>query len=192
MISSYEAFLEGRKPATYVNLGIISRPELISKLMKYPKINEFGDFWMFFRNDRMKSRYMKQMNGIKPGTPERQYILGITLGYPPKAVDFYTRYFEWQLREREVAKDWFFTHNVAMKYHGIMFVSHVDDLEENARWLWDTYQIDEEICIEAIKMPERENERFIVQFRNLSDITDVREKAKQVLKYNSLTLHGMS
>jgi hypothetical protein len=129
---------------------------------------------------------------IKLATPERHHILGIALGYPPKAVDFYTRYYDWQLREREAAKYWFFTHKVGMKYHGIMFVGHIDDLEANARWLWDTYQIDEEIWIEAIKMPERVSERFPIGFRNLSDISMVREKAKQVLQYNRVSLQTVA
>ncbi|RAL22560.1 hypothetical protein [Thermoflavimicrobium daqui] len=192
MLSSYEAFLEGVKPATYVNLDIIVRPELIPNLMEYANFNESDNFWMFFRDEEMKTQFLNQYSNLSHNDPERERILGLTLGYPPKAVDFYTYYYEWQQREREEAKHWYFTHKVGMKYHGIMFTSHIDDLKENAQWLWDTYQIEEDTYIKVVRMPDRKREEFPVAFRNLADLVDAKEKVQRILDHNRVALEPIA
>ncbi|TCP64028.1 hypothetical protein [Baia soyae] len=139
MVSSYEAFLKGLKPATYVNLDILSQPELIPALKEYPSWNECENFWMFFRSEEQKENFLSNCKCVDESSRHR--LLGIELGFPPKAVDFYVKMSS-QYDENPIETDrWYFANKVGVHYHGYHFASRIDDLEENIKWLWKTYQI---------------------------------------------------
>lgn len=172
MVSSYEAFLEGIKPSTYVNLDILSRPELIPELQKYPSWNDGENFWMFFQTEEQKENFLSQHDCLHEDDPERERIVGLELGFPPKAVNFYTHYYKWQQHDREKAKEWFFANKASMYYHGLRFTSHVDDLEDNVRWLWSKYQIDE-----PVEVSIDDHDLYIV-YKNNDDLHRVSAEAK--------------
>lgn len=181
MISSYEAFLEGIKPSTYVNLDILSRPELIPELQKYPSWNECENFWLFFRSEEKKERFLNEYRNLNESGRHR--LLGLELGFPPKAVDFYVKQHDWYQKDQPKADEWFFSNKAGLHYHGIRFASHIDDLHDNVRWLWHTYKIDEPIEISV-----GSSSGMWIQYRNKSDIHNVSVKAKELLHKESPAL----
>ncbi|MDQ0417567.1 hypothetical protein J2Z48_001740 [Croceifilum oryzae] len=139
VIASYESFLNGLKPSTYVNLDILSQPELIPALREYPSWNECENFWMFFRSESQREQFLSKY--LNANDSEQHRLLGIELGFPPKAVDFYVKMAS-QYAANPIGTDrWYFANKVGVHYHGYNFASRIDDLEENIKWLWETYQI---------------------------------------------------
>lgn len=138
-IVDVDAFLLGMKPAYYGNKGCPTTMKHMDKLKDYPCVTEGvdisdNDYFLFFQNDGLKQDFLDKFHDMKPRSPEFHELLGITIGYPPAAARFFAR-----CQQNEQLYDY----SLAIHYAGIRCVSHVDDLKENATWLWDRY-IEEE------------------------------------------------
>jgi hypothetical protein len=110
--------------------------------------------------------------------------LGLTLGFPPKAVEFYVTYYEWQLHDRSAAVAYYFSHKVGYRYAGVMCEGHIDDLIENAEWLWNRYGLVQDMAIKVIQKPKDELIEFSVGYRNVDDLLYAEDQVKKVLDHN--------
>ncbi|MDQ0418153.1 IS4 transposase [Croceifilum oryzae] len=169
MVSSYEAFLEGVKPSAYENLDMLSQSELIPALKKHPAWNECENFWMFFQSEGQKERFLSQY--LHSTDSEQHRLLGLELGYPPRAVDFYVKI----LHETSHP-------TVGVHYHGYNFTSCIHDLEENIKWLWSTHKI-----VDSVEV--RFNQESY-QIRHL-DINDLQTALEEVHKKTNVLESAM-
>lgn len=139
-----DAFLLGMKPALFGNTGSPTMMNNMDKLVHYPYITkgidlfDREDFFLFFQNDEQKRDFLTKLKTVVPRSPEFHELLGLTLGYPPAAVRFYTAC---------KTQPHLSAYRLAIRYAGIRCVSHVDDLTENATWLWNRYTEDEDMKI---------------------------------------------
>ncbi|RAL22001.1 hypothetical protein [Thermoflavimicrobium daqui] len=146
MMPSFESFIKGHKPAIYENsLCPLFSKVLPDLLLKYPFINgdnialnDEGETYLFFDNEELKESFENQLSDITKGSLEFHRLLGRTLGYPPKAVDFYIhKEVNSQLSQR----------SVGLYYMGVNCSSDVLDLDENCQWLWEHYPSHEQLQI---------------------------------------------
>lgn len=179
----YESFLLGVKPACFEMVTRLKR-EVLKELKKYPHHYKNENGAIFFRNEAMKRNFLLDTEGLSTTDPVYHKILGLTLGFPPKAVDFYANYYGWQLKDREEAKRYFFTHKVGFRYMGIMCEGHIDDIKENAAWLWERYPSDKPMVIKAIKKPDGDLLTFPVDNGDFSGLLEAKQKVKEVLAHN--------
>ena len=140
-----DAFLIGMKPALYGNTGSPTMINNMDKLLSYPYVTkgidifDGQDFFLFFQNERLKDDFVNQVKNIQPRSPGFHELLGITLGYPPKAAKFYAR-----CQENEHLYDY----SIGIMYGGVRCVSHIDEVIENSSWLWDRYTDDKDLRIQ--------------------------------------------
>jgi hypothetical protein len=142
MMPSFESFIKGYKSAIYENsLCPQFRRFLPDLLANYPFIsgnyialNGEGETYLFFQNENLKGRFLKQLNGIDKNSLEFHRLLGHTLGYPPKAIDFFIKKELDQSLEKR---------SVGLYYMGVSCSSDIFDLEDYCRWLWDHYDFDQ-------------------------------------------------
>lgn len=138
-----DAFLLGIKPAYYGNTGCPTTMKHMDKLKYYPCVTEGidisdNDYFLFFQNDQLKNEFLDKLYDVAPRSPEFHELLGLTIGYPPKAAKFFAR-----CQQDEDLYDF----SLAIHYAGIRCISHVDNLIENATWLWDQYIEEEDMRI---------------------------------------------
>lgn len=136
-----ESFIRGIKPALHepaMNQRLVK--ELPRLIKNYPYLTEGIDlydgtqFYLFFQNEEMKKKFLEDTKGIKPRSIPFHKALGLALGFPPKAVDFYCRCL--QLEEEGKPEP----PRVGIHYCGLNFSSDPADLTENITWLWERYQ----------------------------------------------------
>lgn len=123
-----KAFINGIKPAILLLEGDEEVDSLLSYPHVYVEISEYGKHILFFRNEASKKEWVKSTIGVD--RQELHRLLGLTLGYPPKAVNFFVANLGEHLRDK----------TVTVRYSGINFGGSIDDLEENIKWIWDSYQ----------------------------------------------------
>lgn len=94
---------------------------------------EEGEEHLFFYDEELKEEiYLKYIKGnehIKPYTEEYHRLLGTILGFPPKAVDFFSS----GEHEKQPHK------KVFLQFCGVQCVASIDNLVEDVEWLWEKY-----------------------------------------------------
>jgi hypothetical protein len=139
-----DAFLLGMKPAYYGNTGSPTMVNNMDKLEHYPCITDGidifdgQDFFLFFQDEQLKNDFLNKVNQVPPRSPAFHELLGKALGYPPLAARFYA-----QCTDNESLYDF----SLSIRYAGVRCISHVDELIENATWLWDRYTENEDMKI---------------------------------------------
>jgi hypothetical protein len=163
MMVDHEAFLKGIKPALYRadNQGL---QELFPILKEYPHLKDHTGRFLFFQSKEKKQEYVDNLRQIDINSPEYHKMLGLLLGYPPKAVDFYVR----KCTDRSLAEV-----SIGLGYSGVRCVCDVRELIENTIWLWDTYQLDEELRLMV------EGEFIYVSYRNMEELKNVQASILQ-------------
>jgi hypothetical protein len=145
----YEMFVQGLKPAIYRNSFDKQFVEKLPYLKEhYPYISHRkialipeAETYLFFQNERMKEDFLRKLNQISsPFSPDFHRLLGHTLGFPPKAVEYFA-----QTKMGTVEAELLNKRKVGMYYLGIGCSGDIYDLVENVHWLWDTYQINKEM-----------------------------------------------
>lgn len=139
-----DAFLSGMKPAHYGNKGCSTTMKHIDKLRNYPYVTDGiniseDDYFLFFQNEELKQDFVKQLAHVESRSPQFHQLLGNALGYPPLATQFYAT-----CQENKQNYDY----SIGLMYGGVRCVSHVDDLIDNATWLWDRYTDDKDLRIQ--------------------------------------------
>lgn len=151
-----QSFLYGYKPA-YLHAAGFKFPyqtkDEVKQLDKYPCIE--GIFSpssyaqvLYFQNHQLKENFLLSGIDYRKDSREFQLLLGETLGYPPKAVRYFVNHY-WNEVDTERSD------KIGMHYCGISFVACIDDLEENSKWLWDTYNY----CGDIVVTRKTENKR---------------------------------
>lgn len=130
MNSEFEAFLTGYKPALLCNP--LEDQEIVDRLWNYPHIRIRDVQMLFFQNEELQSEYIERSQGLVIGEPEHHRLLGITLGYPPIAADYFAR--SWIDRR-------LWDESVAFDYYGLFFAGHIHDVIPIAEWLWENVPI---------------------------------------------------
>lgn len=185
-IDTWKGFLLGIRPACYENIERI-KPEVKEELIKYPHVLD-EKFGMFFHNESDRHTWIEQTSGLEPGSVAYVKRLGETLGYPPKAVDFYSKHWLRVTVEGNKDKSYFFSVKVGMVYCGIQCAGHVDDLEENVQWLWNRYEQPYDIVIKIIMDLNFRSPDFIepvelnIPYRDFTRLSEVHTKALHHLK----------
>lgn len=185
---SYQSFLEGIKPAIYVyNEQQLSQDEQ-AELDTYPSISVYpplGDKGvMFFCNEELKESFLQEIRQVDLSSTDASAILGAFLGFPPKAVDFFTNR-DYHIRQHRA------TYCIGVNYAGIQFAAHIDDLEDNINWLWDTYENKLPVWV-SIKLLEKKSyhpEHFWIRYRNETDVLEAREFLEEIMKRNQQYLN---
>ncbi|SHF33925.1 hypothetical protein SAMN05444392_11612 [Seinonella peptonophila] len=107
-------------------------------LMHYPHILT-NDYYIFFQTIEQKNEFIPKLRKVKFDSPEFRKLVGLEIGYPPKAVDFYVKYSELEKQEGSYEINQLESHRVSIRYAGIRCVCHLDDLIECFEWLWEKY-----------------------------------------------------
>lgn len=132
-------FVKGKKPALYDTLASKRFSKRLPTLnLRYPYIEDLNlipdsKFYLFFQDEESKQSFLSETKGVAVPSPDFHRILGMALGYPPKAVDFFVKCE--QDRSMENLK-------IGMHYQGISCSGNVYDLIENCNWLWEKYTFD--------------------------------------------------
>lgn len=139
-----DAFLIGMKPAHYGNKGCPTTMKHIDQLMSYPHVTDGiaisnDDYFLFFQNEDLKQDFLRKVSKVKFRSPQFHQLLGDTLGYPPLATQFFAA-----CQENKQNYDF----SIGIMYGGVRCVSHVDNLIDNATWLWNRYTDDKDLRIQ--------------------------------------------
>ncbi|UWE05319.1 hypothetical protein [Laceyella sacchari] len=134
--TEYDLFLEGKKPAILYNphnKDIIYPPCLSEITERYPYISGIQVFdvenqLLYFQNESLKMDFVCQSQSVEINSLEWHKLIGLTLGYPPKATDFFMKIQSDPTLKRYQA---YFHHD------GMSFIGNVKEKQEIAKWLHD-------------------------------------------------------
>jgi hypothetical protein len=134
-MTDIQAFISGRKPSLLHALppdtpGFYDDWVL---LQGYPwvhevVINTLPGVTIYFQDEEKKQNYLDRVGRVIVDSAEYHRLLGVTLGYPPKAAECYA-----------LLIDDLHTPSVGMGWDGIGCTGGVHDIEVNVSWLWDHY-----------------------------------------------------
>ena len=123
-----EAFLDGYKPAILIERD---HPNL-HLLNDYPSYPFDEKLILFFQNEGLRKQYESKMEYLEKDTYEECCLLGLTLGFPQKSVEFFARNEQIRLRTGMLSNRGV---SIGMEWAGICFTTHIDYVEHEARWL---------------------------------------------------------
>ena len=132
------------KLAVFVSKYDVGIEELI-KYFKYPYIefsirNKVKGNIIIFKNEEIKNNFVKEFKVILEeekqndtlNIEKRHMLVGNYMGFPPKAVEYFSC-------EKYKTKDTNSPINISMNYYGLYFASYPETIEEDIKWLEDTY-----------------------------------------------------
>lgn len=180
----YEAFLNGYKPACYENTARL-QPDILTRLETYPHVELEENLKMYFQSTILLQEFVDQAKGLKLWSSDAVALVGKTLGYPPQAVAYYSQHWERSKIYKSLEEQRSQTVKVGMKYAGIQFAAHIDDLWENSYWLWDTYQQDYPIWYMVTWLQEGMGVDFRVPYLDIKELARVEEMLREVLRQNN-------
>lgn len=106
MKRDYEAFLDGYKPALLIESDAKMFPKLIDE--NFPSVIAYRrkdfDLYLFFQSEENKKKYLALNRGYEEDTYENHYLMGITLGFPKKSVEFFAELNSGRLRRSKKEK----------------------------------------------------------------------------------------
>lgn len=174
-----ESFLNGYKPAVLMNPNRDDEKDFIP-LARYPFVENIQVFdlagqVLYFQNEQLKQDYLYQSkNTSDPHSPEFHRLLGLTLGFPPKAVDFYVSELMSPNNYRE--------DRVGLDYCGISCISGLDDLLENAYFLWNRNKNqNEELEIWHKSTPESKSKTYEIRYQDYDQLLQVQKEIVRLL-----------
>jgi hypothetical protein len=138
-LSSVDSFLQGIKPSCYENRTKLDAVKL-DELSVYPYYDDNEEFRLYFRDEALKQRFMTAIKGLDRNNSQYIKVFGDVLGYPPKATEFFADYQTKRQVDVTTASIYFQNVRVNMLYCGVQFMGHVEDVGENALWMWERYR----------------------------------------------------
>jgi hypothetical protein len=93
--------------------------------------------FLFFQKEEMKQEFLHKTFGLEKDHPELHKQIGLVLGYPPRAVEFFYKN-KLDKLDRE---------GISLSYVGGSCIMDIDDLIENAIWYWNQYQFHDEMLV---------------------------------------------
>jgi hypothetical protein len=178
-ISSIDAFKMGMKPAYLTTSESKDVENELLELKGYPCLDEGieiadeGEFYLFFQNHSEMKSFLKETEGLSPKSKEFQMILGLTLGYPPKSVEYFGA--KW---DDESLGDY----GVALTHAGSTAITHIDDLVEVAQWFWNTYPYAEDLEMGLVDMAKGWV-RFSSPFKDQDALLELQQKGLEIMVY---------
>lgn len=128
----FEAFKLGYRHA-YLCLRDLEEPNynyLISKNLPFTTVAHRS--YLFFRQDQDCHAFNRRIQSWTRNDSEFHRIIGLTLGFPPIAVEFFVN----ALNNPDLEDK-----RAGFKYPGYEFAGHVDQSKEICRWLWSNIDI---------------------------------------------------
>lgn len=119
-----DSFLRGYKPSVICNMDDTFTEDIKAQLLTYPHVLNMAMGLvqpqdMYFLNQQCKDHFLASVANLKRGTPEFLYELGLALGYPQKAVQFF----------KDCEADESITLvRIGVHFCGYNFVCHIEDL----------------------------------------------------------------
>jgi hypothetical protein len=80
-----ESFLAGIKPSCYECLSQVP-PDVLKKLEKFPRFSVHPGYDIFFRDEPARDGFAKAVENLSRDSAEVHRLLGLVLGFPPRAV----------------------------------------------------------------------------------------------------------
>jgi hypothetical protein len=93
---------------------------------------------MFFQNEELKTKYQEQIEGVEKDSYEEHLIVGLTLGFPRRSVEVFAKMREYENKTGETSKEEE-EYGVGIHWAGFGVQSHLEIVDQEIRWLWDTY-----------------------------------------------------
>ncbi|MBA4542008.1 hypothetical protein H1164_03715 [Thermoactinomyces daqus] len=128
-----ESFLAGIKPSCYENMSRVPI-DVLRKLERFPRFSVFPGYDIFFRDEQSRNEFAEAVVKIPRDSAEFHRILGLALGFPPRAVDFYVKRVS-----GEISLEQFYEQKVGLYHAGVWCTGHKRDIVVNMRWLWERY-----------------------------------------------------
>ncbi|WP_044640479.1 hypothetical protein [Risungbinella massiliensis] len=184
--TSIEGFLKGIKPACYESIERIS-DEHLQELQSYPHLDN-GREVIYFQSADLLQTFEGKVKYLEKGSPDWVAVLGETLGYPPKAVQYYTEHWKRHLVDQEAERIYHQNHHIGMKYAGIQSASHIQDLIENVHWFWNTYQYPISLWVMVYYAKEDIGADFRIRYRNEQELIEVNKTVIAILEQNKQSI----
>lgn len=164
----FQALLDGYKPALIMD-NDSKYYSLVDHFPKY-KYNEYLTF--FFQKDSIKEKFVSKLKTVEKGSYEECYLIGITLGYPKKSVEFFARNDQIEketgiLPNRDVA--------IGMVWAGFRFSTSLKIVEQEAKWMWETYKHPKAIENPMYFWSDQDNTYLTVPYGDYDRLREVRE-----------------
>lgn len=133
----YDAFLDGYKPA--IQFETKSRYFHRVNDLPFPRYQLDEELCMFFQTEDQKQTYLKQMKGVDENSFDGIHIMGTTLGFPQKAVEFFAKMRVLESKTGIYPSGEEKMYKIGINWAGFEFSGYLPYLEQDVGWMWKTY-----------------------------------------------------
>lgn len=176
MLEEVQLFMAGLKPA----ILLAEQQSDFQYVADYPSVPihllENRHQQLFFRTEKERDDWITHTQDVDHQSLVFHQKLGIVLGYPPKAVKHYVN--RLKLQKENINLDELSKVNsksIGLHYAGIACNSNIDDLVDNVRWLWDTYQQDKMLNV------RHDTSLIAIQYRDETELKNVYNQLHKML-----------
>jgi len=164
----YEAFLDGYKPA----LIMAKCSKYLHLVEHYPSYCFDKDVIYFFQTNEQREEFIEKVYKVGKYTYEECILTGLMMGYPKKSVEFFARNDQVEketgvLPNQDIA--------IGMVWAGFRFITSLDILIEEARWMWETYKHPKAIENPMYFWSDQDNTYLSVPYGDYDRLREVRE-----------------
>lgn len=171
-----QAFLDGYKPSIIV----LQTNQYFDQLKDFPHIHPFDrhpESYIFFQNEQLKKEYAAKKEGIDAFTYEDHILLGLTLGFPRRSVEWFAKMRRIEDETGEFPQeDTIF--GIGISWAGFYFGTHLDLAAREIAWLWQTYT-SPLAAGNPIYIWDRESPSVEVPFGNFSRVQEVLDSIRE-------------
>jgi hypothetical protein len=173
------AFLDGYKPA----LLIAPRNKLFETVLAtdFPRITPFDDesgSHIFFQTEAQKEDYQKRIKGVELRSYEFNMIVGEVLGFPMKSVKYFSKMRALEDKIGYYSEEERMT-SIGVTWAGFYFTSHIDFVEQEVHWLFDTYRHEKAIGL-PVSLWTRETDAIEVEYGDIGRVKAIADTIKAV------------
>jgi hypothetical protein len=126
----HEAFLDGYKPALIIEPYRQTYP----LVEHYPHMKYDEDNTFFFHSEEQKQVFEKALHELERGSYEEELLIGSTIGFPLKSVEFFARSCEIKKVTGKMPE------SLGVIWAGFWFATDAEIAYEEGLWLWNTYK----------------------------------------------------
>jgi hypothetical protein len=172
------AFLDGYKPALLTS----HRDEFHETVIAtdFPRITPFDEYepssHIFFQTEEQREKYAEQIIGVEWGTYDYHKIVGETLGFPKRSVDYFAKM---RVLEEKIGHypEEERMNSIGVIWAGFFFSSHVDFVKDEAFWLFNTYKHEKAIGL-ALYIWSKETSYIEIPYGDLNRLVAVIDTIK--------------
>jgi hypothetical protein len=174
----HEAFLDGYKPALLISprskfFDIVSKTD-------FPRITPFDDednSHIFFQTEHHKLLYSSQIEGVSLRTYDFHKIVGKTLGFPKESVLYFAKMRDLEEEIGNYPEDERIN-GVGVIWAGFFFASHLEFVEREVQWLWNTYQHEKAVG-QPLYLWTKETDYIVVQYLDFARLKELKEEIQE-------------